>query len=85
MRLEVDADECPAWLSPVFYIWVGIIAVLAPTQVWTLANFLPATREAKRIFAMVGSGGICGWIFTGYFSMLWSFWRTSEIARAKCW
>jgi AAA family ATP:ADP antiporter len=60
----------PAWLYPVFYIWVGIIAVLAPTQVWTLANFLLTTREAKRIFGMVGSGGICGWIFAGYLSKI---------------
>jgi AAA family ATP:ADP antiporter len=60
----------PAWLYPVFYIWVGIIAVLAPTQVWTLANYLLTTREAKRIFGMVGSGGICGWIFAGYLSRI---------------
>jgi AAA family ATP:ADP antiporter len=57
-----------AWVYPAFYIWVGIIAVLAPTQVWTLANYLLTTREAKRIFGMVGSGGICGWIFAGYLS-----------------
>src|ERR1700719_2253359 len=58
------------WLYPVFYIWVGIIAVLAPTQVWTLANCLLTTREAKRIFGMVGGGGICGWIFAGYLSRI---------------
>jgi len=45
----------PAWLYPAFYIWVGIFAVLAPTQVWTLANYLLTTREAKRIFGMVAS------------------------------
>jgi ATP:ADP antiporter, AAA family len=60
----------PAWLYPVFYIWVGIFGVLAPTQVWTLANYLLTTREAKRIFGMVGGGGICGWIFAGYISRI---------------
>jgi len=59
-----------SWLYPVFYIWVGIFGVLAPTQVWTLANYLLTTREAKRIFGMVGSGGISGWIFGGYLSKL---------------
>ena len=59
----------PAWLYPVFYIWVGIFGVLAPTQVWTLANYLLTTREAKRIFGMVGGGGILGWILAGYVSM----------------
>ncbi len=56
------------WLFPVFYIWVGIFGVLAPTQVWTLANYALTTREAKRIFGMVGGGAIAGWIFAGYFS-----------------
>ena len=48
-----------------FYIWVGILGVIAPTQVWTLANYLLTTREAKRIFGLVGAGGISGWIFSG--------------------
>src|SRR5271167_2752385 len=58
----------PAWLYPVFYIWVGIFGVLAPTQVWTLANYLLTTREAKHVFGMVGGGGILGWVFAGFVS-----------------
>jgi ATP:ADP antiporter, AAA family len=58
----------PVWLYPAFYIWVGIFGVLAPTQVWTLANYLLTTREAKRVFGMVGGGAILGWIFAGYIS-----------------
>jgi ATP:ADP antiporter, AAA family len=58
----------PIWLLPVFYFWVGIVGVLAPTQVWTLANYLLTTREAKRIFGMVGGGGILGWVCAGFIS-----------------
>ena len=58
----------PAWLYPAFYIWVGVFGVLAPTQVWTLANYLLTTREAKRVFGMVGGGAILGAIFAGFFS-----------------
>src|SRR6202051_1422798 len=58
------------WLFPIFYVWVGIFGVLAPTQVWTLANYLLTTREAKRIFGMVGGGAIAGWIFGGYLSQI---------------
>jgi AAA family ATP:ADP antiporter len=58
----------PAWLYPAFYVWVGLFGVLAPTQVWTLANYLLTTREAKRIFGMVGGGAILGAIFAGFFS-----------------
>jgi ATP:ADP antiporter, AAA family len=57
-----------AWLFPAFYIWVKIFGVLAPTQVWTVANYVLTTREAKRVFGMVGGGAIGGWIFAGYLS-----------------
>ena len=58
----------PAWLYPVLYIWVGILGVLAPTQAWTLANYVLTTRAAKRLFGLIGSGAILGGIFGGFFS-----------------
>ncbi len=56
------------WLYPLIYIWVGIYGVLAPAQAWTLANYVLTTREAKRVFGLVGGGAITGWIFAGFFS-----------------
>jgi ATP:ADP antiporter, AAA family len=56
----------PGWLFPVFYVWVGMFSVLAPTQVWTLANYVLTTREAKRVFGLVAAGGISGWIVAGF-------------------
>ena len=50
----------PKWLSPVIYIWVSLFGALAPVQVWTLANYVFTTREAKRHFGLVGSGAILG-------------------------
>ena len=47
------------------YIWVGVLSVLAPTQVWTLANYMLTTREAKRAFGLIGGGAILGWIVGG--------------------
>src|SRR5215469_4928374 len=58
----------PGWIFPVFYVWVGMFGVLAPTQVWTLMNYALTTREAKRVVGLVGSGAIAGWIFAGYLS-----------------
>lgn len=60
--------EHAVWVYPVFYAWARIMGVLAPAQIWTLANCLLSTREAKRIFGIVGSGAIVGWIFAGYIS-----------------
>ncbi|HUE85195.1 MAG TPA: Npt1/Npt2 family nucleotide transporter [Vicinamibacterales bacterium] len=47
------------------YVWVGALSVLVPTQVWTLANFVMTTREAKRAFGLIGAGAILGWILGG--------------------
>jgi AAA family ATP:ADP antiporter len=49
----------------VIYIWVGAMSVLVPAQVWTLANFVLTTREAKRAFGLIGAGAILGWIVGG--------------------
>src|SRR5262245_8372963 len=54
------------WLSPTLYVWVGIYGVIAVSQVWTMANFVCTTREAKRLFGMLGSGGIAGGIAGGF-------------------
>jgi ATP:ADP antiporter, AAA family len=54
------------WVFPAFYVWVKIFGVLGATQIWTLANYVLTTREAKRVFGMVGGGGIAGWIFSGF-------------------
>jgi len=56
------------WLYPVIYVWDGIFGVLAPTQVWTLANHVLTTREARRVFGFLAGGGIAGGIFAGLFS-----------------
>jgi len=53
-------------LFPLLYVWVGIFGVLATMQVWTLANVVWTTREAKRLFSLLGSGGIVGGIFGGF-------------------
>jgi AAA family ATP:ADP antiporter len=59
-----------SWQFPLLYLWVGILGVLAPTQVWTLANYLLTTRQAKRVFGLVGAGAISGWIFAGMLTKL---------------
>jgi len=57
-----------SWLYPVIYIWVGIFGVLAPTQAWTLSNYVLTIREARRVFWLVAGGAIVGGIFAGLFS-----------------
>jgi AAA family ATP:ADP antiporter len=61
--LAVDHES--GALFVVIYLWVGVFSVLAPAQVWTLANHVMTTREAKRSFGFIGSGAILGWIVGG--------------------
>lgn len=58
----------PRWLSPLFYVWVGIFGVLAPAQGWTLANYVVTPREAKRLFGLVAAGASLGAIFGAFLS-----------------
>ncbi len=55
----------PFWMLPALYVWASVSGVLLPAQVWTLANSVVTTREAKRLFVIVGSGAIIGWIAGG--------------------
>ena len=52
--------------SVVYYIWVGICGILSISQVWMLANVVWTTRESKRLFGLLGSGGILGGIAAGF-------------------
>jgi AAA family ATP:ADP antiporter len=59
-----------SWVYLAFYIWGGIFSVLLPTQGWMFSNDLYTTREAKRLFAILGTGGIFGGAFGGYYTAL---------------
>ncbi len=54
------------WIYYVFYIWVALFGVIVTSQFWLLANYVFNAREAKRIFGLIGAGGISGGIFGGY-------------------
>ena len=60
------AGAAPGWLYPVVYVWVGIFGVLAPAQVWTLANYVLTPREARRLFGFVGAGATLGATVGGF-------------------
>jgi ATP:ADP antiporter, AAA family len=53
---------------PILYMWSGIFGVIAPIQVWIMANYIFTTREARQYFGFIGSGGLLGFILGGYLS-----------------
>jgi AAA family ATP:ADP antiporter len=53
------------WLAAAFYVWVNCYGVIAPVQAWTFANAVFDTRQARRLFGLVGSGASFGAIVGG--------------------
>lgn len=54
------------WLSAAFYIWVNCYGVIAPVQAWSFANSVFDTRQARRLFGLVGAGASVGAIVGGF-------------------
>lgn len=53
------------WMAAAFYIWVNCYGIIAPVQAWTFANRVFDTRQAKRLFGLIGSGASFGAIVGG--------------------
>jgi AAA family ATP:ADP antiporter len=60
----------PLMASALLIVWTGIYAVILVCQVWTLANHIFTTRQARRLFSIISSGGILGCALGGQFSSL---------------
>jgi ATP:ADP antiporter, AAA family len=52
-------------LPAVFYVWVNCFGIIAPVQAWSFANSLFDTRQAKRLFGLIGAGASFGAITGG--------------------
>ena len=46
------------WVYYLFYTWVSIYGALVTSQFWLLANAVYDASQAKRVFAVLGLGGI---------------------------
>ena len=55
-----------ALLPGVFYVWVNCFGIIAPVQAWSFANSQFDTRQAKRLFGLIGAGASFGAILGGF-------------------
>lgn len=55
-----------SWLPWVFYVWVNAYGLILVSQFWALTNSVTEPRQAKRIFGIVGGGGILGGLLGGF-------------------
>jgi HEAT repeat protein len=58
MRLLIELRS--PWVFYLFYSWVGVAGGLTTSQFWLLANGVFDSAQAKRIFPVLGLGGIAG-------------------------
>jgi AAA family ATP:ADP antiporter len=58
------------WIAAAFYVWVNCYGVIAPVQAWTFANAVFDTRQARRLFGLVGAGASLGAILGGLIASL---------------
>jgi AAA family ATP:ADP antiporter len=57
-------------LPAIFYIWVNCFGIIAPVQAWAFAGAVFDTRQAKRLFGLIGSGASLGAIAGGVLGSL---------------
>ena len=48
------------WSLYFFYVWVNLYGLMSTSLLWLLANAIFNPREARRLFGLVGAGGIAG-------------------------
>lgn len=59
------------WILPaVFYVWVNCFGVVAPVQAWSFVSSLFDTRQAKRLFGLIGAGASLGGMAGGLLGQL---------------
>jgi len=53
-------------ITYLFYAWTGSVGGLVSSQFWLLGNTICDTRQARRLFPMLGLGGIVGAVAGGW-------------------
>jgi ATP/ADP translocase/HEAT repeat protein len=48
------------YIAWVYFVYVKIVSVLATTQFWLLAGYIYDSRQAKRIYSLLGAGAAIG-------------------------
>jgi AAA family ATP:ADP antiporter len=59
-----------SWVPFVFYLWITVVIALNLSQIWAFAAQLFDPRQAKRVFAFLGAGGLLGGIAGGQTAVL---------------
>lgn len=64
------SEAMESWMSIVLYVYISLFALVTITYFYQYCQSLLTIRDAKRIYAYIGSGAIAGGVFGGYFTSL---------------
>lgn len=68
----------------VLYVWVSLFGAITASQFWLLATHVFNPREARRVFAWLGAGGIVGGILGGAVTNRVANWFGTESLLILC-
>ncbi|MCK6548690.1 HEAT repeat domain-containing protein [Myxococcota bacterium] len=54
------------WIYPLLYVVIEIVGAISIIQFWTFANDIFSSREAKRLFGIIGAGGVISNVTCGF-------------------
>jgi AAA family ATP:ADP antiporter len=66
------------WVVVLYYVWLGMAFAIAVSQVWSYANHVFDPRQARRLFAFIGAGGLLGAIPGGLLA-----WGVTRVAGTR--
>ncbi|HVS30080.1 MAG TPA: Npt1/Npt2 family nucleotide transporter [Thermoanaerobaculia bacterium] len=53
------------WVPFAFYVWISITFVMMVSQFWSFSSHVFDPRQARRLFAFIGAGGLLGGVMGG--------------------
>jgi AAA family ATP:ADP antiporter len=58
-------DSAQVWVGRVFFVWLAVFAVFVVSLFWAVMSDVFATRQAKRLYGVIGAGGTLGGVAGG--------------------
>lgn len=58
------------WVAATFFVWISIVSVLVVSQFWSYSSHVFDSRQARRLFGLLGAGGLLGGIAGGQVARL---------------
>jgi len=58
------------WVSMAFYVWVSLTFVALVSQFWAITSHALDSRQARRLFGLIGAGGLLGSVAGGQVARL---------------